>query len=58
MQMQDSPAPAVARAAGLAPSALRSWMIASRPHTLTIGVTPVLVGCALAWADTGRIDVP
>lgn len=38
-------------------STLRAWAIASRPHTLTIGVTPVLVGCALAFADTGRVDV-
>lgn len=39
-------------------SAMRAWAIASRPHTLTIGVNPVLVGCALAWAETGRIDLP
>ena len=30
--------------------------MASRPHTLTIAVNPVLVGCAMAWADSGRID--
>jgi 1,4-dihydroxy-2-naphthoate octaprenyltransferase len=36
---------------------LRAWAVASRPHTLTISVNPVLVGCALAWAETGRIDV-
>ncbi|MEO8078898.1 MAG: 1,4-dihydroxy-2-naphthoate polyprenyltransferase [Caldimonas sp.] len=36
---------------------MRAWAIASRPHTLTIGVTPVLVGCALAYADRGSIDV-
>ena len=56
MQMQESRAPAaVARRRNA--SSLRSWIMASRPHTLTIGVNPVLVGCALAWADTGRIDV-
>lgn len=54
MHMQDSPAPPAARPA----SALRAWVIASRPHTLTIGVNPVLVGCALAWAETGHIDIP
>jgi 1,4-dihydroxy-2-naphthoate polyprenyltransferase len=32
--------------------------MASRPHTLTISISPVLVGCALAWAETGRIDIP
>ncbi len=38
-------------------SALRAWLIASRPHTLTIGISPVLVGGALAWAETGRVDL-
>ena len=32
-------------------SSIRAWLIASRPHTLTIAVNPVLVGSALAWAD-------
>ena len=36
---------------------LRAWFIASRPHTLTISVNPVLVGCALAWAESGRIHI-
>ncbi|HSW22490.1 MAG TPA: 1,4-dihydroxy-2-naphthoate polyprenyltransferase [Burkholderiaceae bacterium] len=36
---------------------LNAWFIASRPHTLTISVNPVLVGCALAWAEAGRIDI-
>jgi 1,4-dihydroxy-2-naphthoate octaprenyltransferase len=58
MQMQDSPGPPTAPTPRLAPSTLRSWMIASRPHTLTIGVNPVLVGSALAWAETGRLDIP
>jgi 1,4-dihydroxy-2-naphthoate polyprenyltransferase len=38
-------------------STLQAWLIASRPHTLTIGISPVLVGGALAWAETGRIDL-
>jgi len=36
---------------------LRAWAMASRPHTLTISISPVLVGSALAWAETGRIDI-
>ena len=56
MPMQDPPAPAAPQhAAGS--SALRPWLMASRPHTLTIAVNPVLVGCALAWRETGRIDI-
>ena len=35
----------------------RAWAIASRPHTLTIAVNPVLVGSAMAWAETGRVDL-
>lgn len=38
-------------------STLRAWAIASRPHTLTIGITPVLVGCSLAFAETGHVDL-
>ena len=44
-------------AAGPPVSSLRAWALAARPHTLMIGVNPVLVGCAMAWAETGRIDV-
>jgi len=43
--------------AARAARSLRAWRIASRPHTLTISVNPVLVGCALAWAESGRIDI-
>ena len=38
------------------PSPLHAWAVAARPHTLTIAVNPVLVGCAMAWAETGRIE--
>ena len=56
MQMQESRAPAAIAQRGKA-SLTSSWIMASRPHTLMIGVNPVLVGCALAWADTRHIDV-
>lgn len=46
-----------AAAAGPPVSSLRAWALAARPHTLMIGVNPVLVGCAMAWAESGRIDV-
>jgi 1,4-dihydroxy-2-naphthoate polyprenyltransferase len=38
-----------------APSLLSSWIMAARPRTLTISVTPVIVGAALAWAAERRI---
>lgn len=58
MHVQNSSAPGAAPPRDGAVSALRAWVMATRPHTLTIGVNPVLVGCALAWAETGRIDLP
>lgn len=50
--------PARRASAPAGPSAWRAWVIAARPHTLTISINPVLVGCALAWIETGRIDIP
>jgi 1,4-dihydroxy-2-naphthoate octaprenyltransferase len=57
MQMQDHGLPVSAPLPARPLSAIRAWSMASRPHTLTIGINPVLVGCALAWSDTGRIDI-
>lgn len=31
------------------------WIMAARPRTLSLSVTPVAVGAALAWASEGRI---
>jgi len=32
-----------------------SWLLAARPRTLAVSVTPVVVGAALAWAMRGEI---
>lgn len=32
-------------------SKLRAWLLAARPQTLPASLSPVLVGCALAWHD-------
>src|SRR3974390_3941843 len=37
--------------------ALRSWLIAARPRTLALSLTPVMVGAALAWAVQGELPV-
>lgn len=37
------------------PTKLSFWIMASRPRTLTISTTPVMVGTALAWAAQGRV---
>ena len=37
------------------PTTLSFWVMASRPRTLTISATPVMVGTALAWAAQGRV---
>jgi len=34
-------------------SALHAWLLAARPKTLTVSLTPVLVGSALAYSQTG-----
>ena len=33
----------------------RAWLLACRPKTLSVSLSPVLVGTALAWHDTGRL---
>jgi len=38
------------------PGSLDAWAIAMRPRTLWIATVPVLVGTALAWLDSGKID--
>src|ERR1700684_1287105 len=35
---------------------LSYWIMAARPRTLSLSVTPVAVGTALAWAMEKRID--
>lgn len=34
-------------------SGLRAWILASRPKTLPAAVSPVVVGCAVAWSEGG-----
>ena len=35
----------------------RLWLMAIRPRTLTIALSPVLVGTALAWTGGGSVDL-
>jgi 1,4-dihydroxy-2-naphthoate polyprenyltransferase len=37
---------------------LSSWLMAARPRTLSLSITPVAVGAALAWAVAGKIHWP
>ncbi|EXI82845.1 MAG: 1,4-dihydroxy-2-naphthoate octaprenyltransferase [Candidatus Accumulibacter appositus] len=37
------------------PSPLGAWWLAIRPKTLTVAVAPLVVGHALAWAQTGSL---
>lgn len=41
--------------AALRPSFWRAWFLALRPCTLPLSLSPVLVGSAAAWHDSGRI---
>ena len=36
------------------PGPVASWVLAARPRTLPVAVAPVVVGSAVAWAETGR----
>ncbi len=35
---------------------MRPWIMAVRPRTLTIGISPVIVGTTVAWMEGARID--
>lgn len=37
------------------PSSLHAWFLACRPKTLPVSLSPVLVGTAIAWHDSGRV---
>ena len=37
---------------------LSSWLMAARPRTLSLSITPVAVGTALAWAVARQIHMP
>ena len=32
-------------------NSLQAWILAARPKTLAGAITPVMIGCALAYAD-------
>ena len=39
----------------MTPSRLQAWFLACRPKTLSVSLSPVLVGTAVAWHDSGRV---
>ncbi len=39
-------------------NSIKAWLLAARPKTLTGAATPVLLGCALAYADGGFQCIP
>lgn len=42
---------------GPRPGAAQAWLLAARPRTLPVAIAPVLVGTAVAFAETGGISV-
>ena len=46
----------LAHAIGRARDGLRLWWLAARPKTLTIAISPVILGTTLAWLEGGHID--
>lgn len=49
--------PPVTKVLTASPDRCTAWLAAARPKTLSIGVTPVLVGVSLAYADAGQVIV-
>ncbi|MCU0975496.1 MAG: 1,4-dihydroxy-2-naphthoate polyprenyltransferase [Steroidobacteraceae bacterium] len=45
------PTPALSAREVPAPPGWRRWWVGARPRTLTMAVTPVIVGASLAWAE-------
>jgi len=45
-----------AKSAMSPPGTLSSWIAAARPRTLSVSITPVVVGAALAWAVERRFN--
>ncbi len=43
-------------AASIASGSLQAWAVATRPRTLLVAISPVLVGAALGFLRTGAID--
>jgi len=39
----------------VSPGRLHAWFLACRPKTLSVSLSPVLVGTAIAWHDSGRV---
>ena len=39
----------------MTPNRLHAWLLACRPKTLSVSLSPVLVGSAIAWRDTGAL---
>ena len=39
----------------MTPSRLQIWFLACRPKTLSVSLSPVLVGTAIAWHETGSL---
>jgi 1,4-dihydroxy-2-naphthoate octaprenyltransferase len=43
-------------AAGARPGHVAAWLMAARPRSLLVAISPVLVGAALGWQRTGQLD--
>ena len=39
-------------------SALRVWILAARPRTLSLSLSPVITGVAIGWAEAGTVRWP
>ena len=56
-QMTIDTAAATLAAQPANPGQAAAWLVAARPRSLLVAISPVLVGAALGWQRTGRLDV-
>ena len=46
-----------AASGGIRAGSLKAWLVAMRPRSLPVAISPVIVGAALGWARTGALDL-
>jgi 1,4-dihydroxy-2-naphthoate octaprenyltransferase len=57
MPMNIDPTTSMAASHLASPGRAAAWLAATRPRSLLVAISPVLVGAALGWQRTGQLDL-